>query len=244
MKINVKTAGEGEPILILHGWGSSSKSWAKVQDNLVKHGYRVIVPDMPGFGESDSPDKPWNGEDYLNWLLEFTKNYKLKTPFCVIGHSFGGGLAIKLAIEYPQLIKNLVLVATARMGRKRKFRKKAVYVIAKIGRLIAFIPGFEIIRKIFYKFIVGSRDYERTKGDMRETIKLILKEDLSKQIHKIETPTMIIWGDKDKATPIEDAYFIKREIKNSKLEIIKNAGHALNLEYPEKLATLIYNFIK
>ena len=79
---------------------------------------------------------------------------------------------------------------------------------------------------------------------MKETIKLILKEDLSKQIHKIKKPTMIIWGDKDEATPIEDAYFINKEIKNSRLEIIMDTGHAINLDRPDELAEAIYKFLK
>lgn len=247
LKINFKRSGSGaghKQILILHGWGSSVKSWAKVQNDLADYGFEVIVPDMPGFGESDPPPAPWNGEAYLNWLLGFIESQKLKTPINVVGHSFGGGLAIKLAVEYPGLVDNLILLGAARMGRKRKFRKKMLNIVAKAGRIIAFLPGFELIRKGFYKFVVGSRDYEKTTGNMRETIKIILKENLSPQVHKIKAPTMIIWGDRDRATPIEDAYFINREIKGSSLEIITGYGHALNIECPEKIAKIISKFIK
>lgn len=247
LKINFKRSANGagrKQILILHGWGSSIKSWKKVQNDLYGYGFEVIVPDMPGFGESDPPPAPWNGEAYVNWLLGFIESQKLKTPINIVGHSFGGGLAIKLAVEYPGLVDHLILIGAARMGQKRKFRKKIFNIIARAGRLIAFVPGFELVRKGFYKFVVGSRDYERTTGDMRETIKIILKENLSTQVHKIKSPTMIIWGNKDRATPIEDAYFLNREIKGSSLEIIAGHGHALNIESPEKIAKIISEFIK
>ena len=247
LKINTKTIGHGKPILILHGWGSSSKSWEKVQSYLAEKGYKVIVPDMPGFGESDPPPAPWNAEAYLNWLLDFTKSYKLKAPFYLVGHSFGGGLAMKLAIEYPELIKKLILIGAARVATKqhrKDLHKPFLYIIAKIGRIFSFLPFFETIRKGFYKLIVRENDYARTKGVMRETIKLILQEDITSQIHKIKSPTLIVWGANDKSTPIENGYLINKKIKGSVFEALNGCGHSLNLECPEKLAEIIYNFLK
>lgn len=232
-----------ETILILHGWGSSKKSWEKTQADLVERGYQVIVPDFPGFGESEAPPKPWTGEDYLNWLLEFIKKEEIESPFYLAGHSFGGGLAMKLAINRPGMIKGLILVAAARTKTKRSLKKRIFSPIAKIGRLFSFLPFYETLRKGFYKLIVREKDYVRTKGVMRETMKLIIQEDVTPEIHRIKAPTLIIWGDNDKATPVENAYLINREIKNSKLHVIPSVGHAVNLERPHELAELIDQFI-
>lgn len=234
----------GKPLLILHGWGSSTKSWEKVQHYLARYGYKVIVPDMPGFGGSDSPPKAWHGDDYLAWLLNFIETQKLETPLNIVGHSFGGGLAMKLAIEYPKLVKNLILVSAARIYTKHSLYKRIVKKIAQLGRkMFYFMPFFSIIRKIFYRLIVGEKDYMRAEGVMRETMKLIIREDLTPELHKIQARTLIIWGTKDKATPIENAHLINEKVPGSELETIDGAGHALNLECPEKLAQMIGTYL-
>lgn len=241
------------PILILHGWGASSKSWAKVKESLEQKGCAVFAPDMPGFGENPPPQSAWTSDDYVAWILNLAKSpaspagrYKLKTPLAIVGHSFGGGLAMKIAIEHPEMFSHLILVATARIHPKparKSFSKTLIYSIAKIGSIFSFLPFFKVIRKLFYKFIVRERDYLQAKGVMKETMNKVRNEDLTPLIHRIKQPTLIIWGDKDKMTPIDSAYFLKNKIQNSKLEILPNIGHAPNLECPEKLATLIYTFI-
>ena len=227
-------------ILILHGWNSSRKSWAQVESLLSKDGCKVVIPDMPGFGETPPPPRPWTSDDYLNWVLEFTKNLKLKTPLVLVGHSFGGGLAMKLAIANPELVEKLILVASARIKHKQTLYKKLVGILAKTGKVFSRIT---IIKKLFYKFVVRETDYLRTSGVMRDTFRNIINEDLTSQIGKIEKPTFIVWGSRDKATPVSDAYVINQKIKGSRLEIIKGCGHALNLECPEKLASKISEFI-
>ncbi len=244
-KIHVVTKGSGENILILHGWGATTKSWGKVQDDLVERGYKVVVPDMPGFGESEAPPKPWTSEDYLKWLLDFIKAEQIPTPVIIVGHSFGGSLAAKLAIEHPSLVKKLVLVSAARTGAgKTSLKVNIIKSLSKIGGPASRLPFYKTARKAFYKFVVRSRDYERAEGVMRQTMQLVLKENLTPLLHKIEAPTLIIWGDKDKATPIDNAYTINREIKGSKLHVIPGAPHAINLYHPHELAELIYNFAK
>ena len=245
MKINVKTVGEGKTILILHGWGSSQKSWEKVQNNLANRGYKVVVPDMPGFGGSDSPPVPWSGKDYLDWLLEFIKVAKLGSPLIIIGHSFGGGLAMKLAIDHPEIIEKLVLVAAARTGTKKSLKKEVIYKIAKLGKYLKdYLVFYDLIRNLFYRIVVREKDYFRTRGTMKETIKLILKENVTPEIDRIKAPTLIVWGTNDKATPIENARLIHDKIKGSHLETLKGVGHAISLEQPEKLADIIYKFLK
>jgi len=73
LKINYKTLGEGRPLLILHGWGSRSDNWQKVGDMLAQNGIKVIIPDLPGFGQSDKPPRAWNLDDYCDFVEEFVK---------------------------------------------------------------------------------------------------------------------------------------------------------------------------
>jgi len=232
-------------ILLLHGWGSSHKSWAKFREILSHKGIEVMVPDLPGFGDNPPPEKAWHGQDYERWVLEFIKNNHFQIPIILIGHSFGGGLSMKLAIEHSELIDKLILVAAARMYIKKSLTKRAISQIAKLGKRISpFIPFFDVVRKVFYRFIVRESDYTKVSGVMKETFVNIIKEDMTPHIGRIKIPTLIVWGDKDKATPVEHARLLNEKIEGSKLEMIRGAGHALNLEAPEKLAEVVYNFIK
>lgn len=241
----MKNASERQKVLLLHGWGSSHRSWAKFREILSHKGIDVIVPDMPGFGDNPPPEKAWHGPDYENWVLEFIKNNHFTIPIILMGHSFGGGLSMKIAIQHSELVDKLVLIAAARMYVKKSVYKKIISRIAKLGKKISpFIPFFDAVRKVFYRFIVRETDYTRTSGVMKETFVNVIKEDVTNIVHKINVPTLIVWGDKDKATPVEHARLLNERITGSQLEIIKGCGHPLNLECPEKLAEIVYKFVK
>ena len=247
VKTSYQIIGQGKPLLILHGWGSNYERWTKVAEQIsqgVPGGtgpFKVIVPDLPGFGKSDVLLTAWNMNNYIKWLEEFVKELNLK-EFNLMGHSFGGALAVKLAINHPQNVQKLFLVSAASV-RKRTTKKSALRNIAKVVKKLSFLPFYEIFRKAFYKFIIRKSDYPYVDGIMKETFKNVISEDLAQFTGFIKTPTIIIWGDKDKSTPVEDAYFMNQKIRNSKLEIIKGAGHALNKEYPDILAEKILNNI-
>lgn len=237
-------APKSTDILLLHGWGSSKKSWQKITALLAEKGIHVENPDMPGFGENPPPEKPWHGSDYEAWVLDFIKKNGMKTPLTIIGHSFGGGLAMKLAIDHPALVKKLVLIAAARMHVKKSLLKRLASKGAKFAKKLSFLPFYEIFRKAIYRFVLREKDYIRTSGTMRETFQNVIREDLTPHIGKIKAPTLIIWGDADKATPIEHAHLLAEQVKESKLVVIENAGHALNFESPEKVAGLISEFVQ
>jgi pimeloyl-ACP methyl ester carboxylesterase len=245
IKINYQTfgpaspslGGEGKPFLILHGWGSNSDRWVTVAEQISSKGFKVIVPDLPGFGKSDTLLTPWNMNQYIKWLEEFIKELNL-SEFYLMGHSFGGALAVKLTIKHPQDIQKLFLVSAASV-RKKTTKKWAYKNLAKIAKKFSFLPGFALFRKAFYKFIIRKSDYPYVEGIMKETFTNVIFEDLSQFTGFIRIPTVIIWGDKDKATPVEDAYFMNEKIKGSKLVIIEGAGHILNRECPETLAEKI-----
>lgn len=237
------------PILILHGWGSSSKNWIRVKEILASQGYKVFVPDLPGFGENPAPNKPWGVSDYVEWVNTFAEKNNL-SRFFLLGHSFGGGVAVRFINLFPEKILGLILVAPA-LRREKTIKYYIVLILAKIGNLIFSIPVFSFLRplarKILY-FVVGTRDYYKLELQkivtMKETFKKIVSEDLLSYLPKIKTPTLIIWGKKDNATPVEIAYLINKDIEGSKLEIIEGGRHALNLEVPEVLAKKILEFLK
>lgn len=231
-------------VLILHGWGSCAKNWNQVKKILEISGYKVFLPDLPGFGQNPEPKNVWSIDNYVSWLEDYCEKENLSQIF-VLGHSFGGAIAIKFTLKNTEKVKGLFLIAPA-LVRVKTFKKK---ILKKIAKIFYFLP--KKIKKIIYQRIIKS-DYPLEPGIMRETYLKIIKEDLSEVLHKIKTQTIIVWGEKDKITPIKEAYLIKNKIKNGpfwelskvKLEIIPNIGHNPHREAPEKLAGIIINFLK
>ena len=122
VKTNYQVFGKGKPILILHGWGSNSDRWVKIAELISSKEFKVIVPDLPGFGQSATLETAWTMNNYINWLEEFVKELNLG-EFCLMGHSFGGALAVKFSIKHPQNVEKLFLVAAASV-RKRTTKKR------------------------------------------------------------------------------------------------------------------------
>jgi len=232
LKINYLVMGEGKPLLILHGWGSKSTNWKKVGEMLIGRGVKVIIPDLPGFGQSQIPKTVWDLDDYADFVRKFIKKLNLK-DFYLLGHSFGGAVAVKYALNFPP--KKLFLVSAA-CFRKSSFRKKTLKLISKLFKIFSFIP---YARKAFYKFIVKRSDYPLAQVVMKQIYLEAIKQDIGDSLDLIKTPTIIIWGDKDKVTPLVQAHLINSKIKGSQLKIIPDADHDLNYKNSAELADLI-----
>jgi len=245
LKINYKIAGGGPAILVLHGWGGSSDSWIRVQEILAKNGYKVVCPDLPGFGKSQEPPNPWSNDDYLSFIFNFAEKLGLK-EFFLIGHSFGGGLAVKFSVKYPKKVKSLILSDAAVIRKKRlTFRQRLAGFFARVFNVPFFekIIFYQWFRKLIYK-LAGTYDYYLAKGVMKETIKKVFTEDLTHFLPQIKIPTLIIWGKEDMTLPSEDGFLIGKMIPNSKIEIIEGADHSPHLRTPENLVKIIIKFLE
>lgn len=229
-------------ILILHGWGSSAKNWGKVKELLEKKGCRVFISDLPGFGQNPVPARPWSIDDYVDWVEKYINdlqiNGEIDESFYLLGHSFGGAIATKFVIRQPKKIKKLFLVGCAGI-RKKTIKKRIIKKIAKFFNFFSFLPFYPLIRKFLYRFILRS-DYLAVKSSiMKETYQNVINEDISKKFSEISVSTTLIWGKKDKLTPLKDAYYIKNAISGAKLEVLPNIFHCPHSESPELLVDKI-----
>lgn len=241
IKIFTRIKGTGTPFLILHGWGASSDSWLKVQEILARN-FRVFVLDLPGFGKSGLPLRPWDVQDYMEFVLDFLEVHNIKHCY-LLGHSFGGRISIKLSAQFPDSVIKLILIDSAgTRPAKSNFFKRILSSTASFASIFSFLPGFQLFRRFFYRFIIRSTDYLKVMGVMKETFLKVISEDLTFYLEKIKSGTMIIWGEKDKITPIKDGRFIHSKIPNSKL-IILSCGHSPHLEIPEDLSKNILDFL-
>ncbi len=228
-------------ILILHGWPSSSRSWVKVKELLETEGFSVFVPDLPGFGETKPPKKNWGINEYAEWVVKYAETIG-GGNLVLIGHSFGGRIAIKIAANKLITISNLILIDAAGV-RHLDAKEKAASWIARKAKSLKSLPGYGHLRWFFYRFILRKKDYYEARGIMREILKMVIEEDLAPSLKDINIPTLIIWGERDKMTPLKDGYLMSREINGSSIRIVPQAGHALNLEKPDDLANIIINYL-
>lgn len=247
LSINFKAFGHGRPILVLHGWGKGSDSWIEVGELIAQKGYQLIIPDLPGFGKSAEPRKPWTVNDYLGFVENFANERKLY-KFDLIGHSFGGGLAAMYAAKNQQKVGKLVLCDSA-IIRKERLSPRQILAkgMAKTGKFFLALPfagGIVPLAQRFVYSIAGVHDYQTASPVMKGTFTNILRENLIGQAAKVKTPTLIVWGRNDKSTPVEDAAALNKAIAGSTIAFIKGAGHNSHKTHPQQLAQIVDSFLK
>jgi pimeloyl-ACP methyl ester carboxylesterase len=221
-----KTAGEGKPFLILHGWGASSFSWMRFVDEMAGKGFKLIIPDLPGFGKTEMPKTVWGVGEYADFIIALIDKLNL-SDFYLLGHSFGGGIALKIAIE--KKIKPLkIIFCDAAVVREERLnlRQRISKFLSNIGSKIISKDSrvYAFFEKIAYR-LAGNYDYYRANPLMKEVFKKVIGEDLTHLLPKVDVPSLIIWGEDDQFTPVEDGVLFQQEIDDSELKIIKGAGH-------------------
>ena len=242
VNIYYEISGQGNMVLLLHGWGVETSSFRPLID-LLQKSYKVIALDFPGFGKSETPRTSWDVENYSTFLSKFMEQIHL-TKADVIAHSFGGRVAIKLAVEKPEMINKLILVNSAGIKPRRKFKYYFKTFLAKTGKMASkFLgePGNKF-KKMIYEHI-GSKDFQNA-GPMRNTFIKIINEDLQPLLKSIIAPTLLIWGENDKETPVYMGKIMEKEIKDSGLVILKNAGHYSYLDQFQQFCTIVNNFLQ
>lgn len=241
-KVTYKQAGRGEPVLILHGWGADSTNWVATARMLKEKGFKVIIPDLPGFGKSDEPRKAWNLSNYLQFISSFKKELSLG-KIRLIGHSFGGRIAIKAAAEDKLDLEKLVLVSAAGIRHEKNWRQKIGTKISSFFKKIPIIKNIRFLRKTFAK-IIGAEDYFKASPVMKKILSKVVKEDLTESLKEIKDPTLIVWGEKDKLTPLADGEKMAAEIERSQLKTFPKGTHAFYRKRPKKFINPVVSFLK
>lgn len=238
MKINVKNLsinyiqyGEGNDIVLLHGWGQNIEMMRPIGDNF-QNRFRITILDFPGFGESEEPKEAWTIEDYELMLEEFLKKVNVKKPI-VIGHSFGGRVAIRYSARNP--ISKLVLFGSPCI-RIQEELSLGVKILKKLKTL----PGLNGLGEYMKKFI-GSRDYKAASPIMRQTLVNVVNEDLSKFAREIEEPTLLIWGTNDTEAPLNEAKELEKIMVDAALITLPGTHYAY-LENLPRVVTILANF--
>lgn len=236
--VNYIDEGEGEIVLLLHGWGANITLYRGIIDTL-KQNRRVIALDMPGFGKTPEPSVPWCVDDYVDFVLHFIDSFSLKN-LSVVVHSFGGRVFFKMNARenLPFSIDRAVLIDSAGILPKKSFGQKVSLKCYKIGR--AFMST-KVMHFLYPDAVEnmrrkrGSSDYNSATPLMRATLVKVVNEDLEPIIGQVQCPTLLIWGDLDTATPIQDAKRMEELIADAGLVVCEGAGHFSFAEQPVKV---------
>ncbi len=230
-----------EKVLIcLHGWGSGKQSFDDLANKL-SIDFRVISIDLPGFGGSEM-FLDFDLDKYVKIVSIFCKKLDV-SPYCFIGHSFGGRIIIRGTAQKYFDSQKIILIASAGV-EDFSYKKNILNILSKFFGFILFIPPLIFFRKkirnIFYK-IIGSDFLEQ--GRMQNIFKKVVSLNLNKDASEIQKETLIIWGNKDKTTPLSSAFLLNKLIKNSKIEIIDSALHFVHETHKAEVYNLVFNFL-
>ncbi len=253
-----------ESILLIHGLAGSSKTWDATIEELASH-YDVIAPDLLGHGESAKPRGDYSLGAFASGLRDILAVLDVKSV-TVVGHSFGGGVAMQLAYQHPHLIDRLVLVGSGGLGRE----------VSPLLRMLA-LPGAEYLMPLgipklvidrandvgrflgrrnirserlgemwrAYASLAGAENRQAFVKTMRGVIEpggqTVNANDRLYLAARV--PMMIVWGDRDGVIPVEHGIRAHEAIENSRLEILEGVGHFPHVEAPEKFVASLLDFM-
>ena len=228
-------------VYILHGWtlgNDSREKWSPFISELETRGLEPLFLSLPGFGENEL-DSPWSIDDYVSWLLSLLpKDEKI----VLVGHSFGGHIAVTFAAVYPKKVDKLILISSSGLREhalKSRLKRKVFSLPAKLGKRLT---SSEKLRGVLYK-LARERDYLSASPVMRETMKLAISHDVALLLKNVEAKTCLIWGENDVVTPLSLGKVFENQIKNSVLHVLPGERHSPQFTNASGVAELSKEFL-
>ena len=238
-----------ENVLLLHGWGCDTTFFAPITQTLSET-MKVTVLDFPGHGKSSRPPEPWGVPEYGEMVRELMDTLKI-APCFIIGHSFGGRVAIYLGSHWPQHVRRMILTGAAGLKKppteeqtrraKRYQAMKAGFSILKRMRIFGDLPdkASEGLRKRY-----GSKDYNALDEEMRKTFVKIVTQDLQPLLPLISSSTLLVWGDQDTETPLWMGQTMAKEIPDAGLAVFEGGSHFAYLEQWKRFVRVAQHFFE
>lgn len=225
-------------IFLVHGWTYSLAKWDSLISELKARGFEPVLLKVPGL--SQPSDEVWNVEKYVEWLRGKVGQ---EEDLIIGGQSNGGRMIMAYDVKYPGQIKHMFLIASSGIyhdSKKLSLKRKVFKFIAKL--LKPFLKG--VTRRVMYR-LIGAPDYGNAKPNMRETMKNVTEYDKTFDITKVSAPTTLIWGEKDYATPLEDAHKIKDRLQNpGELHVFEGVKHSPQGSKPVEVAEIMKSTIE
>ena len=219
----------------LHGWMRTRKDLIAPLDGL-----NALIFDLPGFGASPDPPIAWGSRDYATLIAEAIVG--VGQPQVLLGHSFGGRVAVRLAASWPELVSGLVLTGVPLFRQKRAAVPPPwSFRIARWGNRHGLLSesGMEKARQRY-----GSPDYRHARGVMRSILVNVVNESYDEDLARITCPVELVWGADDQAAPLEDAEEACQLLHHARLEVIEGVGHMTPISAPDILRSSVCRLIQ
>lgn len=246
--MNTVTLGDenGPALTLLHGWGANIELVRPLGERMAALGYRVVMFDLPGFGQTPPPPEAWTVFDYAARVAEALREMKIARTH-LFGHSFGGRLGLILGADYAELTDKIVLADAAGMRPPTAWGVQArtrAYKAVRGGLNRIGLRGLSDSLRKAYSARYGSADFNAAHGVMRETFVKVVNQDLREQAKRVKAPTLLLWGDRDEDTPISAGREMERLIPDAGLVVFEGAGHYSYLERAADAARIMHTFFK
>lgn len=249
VNMHVELAGTGEKrVVLLHGWGCSTKLMKPVADHLAKD-MTVLSVDFPAHGESGRPPEPWGVPEFADALLELLRQLNF-LPCSVIAHSFGGRITIELASQNATLFERIILTGAAGIRPKGDGRpSKRTVTYKRLKKAVEFARKCRIFGKLPDKWQealiqkYGSKDYAALDPEMRKTFVKVVNYDQTEKLQKITNSTLLVWGDGDTETPLWMGQKMEASIPDSALVVLEGGTHFAYLEQIARFNAIARSFL-
>ena len=254
---NYHDVGTGEPILLLHGSGPGVSAWAnwRLTIQALQDQYRLIAPDLAGFGYSQFPENmQFSRENWLKQIIDFLDAIGLE-KVNVIGNSFGGSMALALAIHHPERVNKLVLMSSVGVPFELTKGLDAVWgYTPSFENMQAIMKIFAYNQKLVGDELVQMRYIASTKEDTRAAYERMFPAPRQRwveamshpetDIRSIQQPTLMVHGRDDQVIPLSTSLTMLNWIENSQLHIYSQCGHWTQIEHAKSFTQLVANFLK
>jgi pimeloyl-ACP methyl ester carboxylesterase len=261
VQVHYQEAGDNSasPLLLIHGFASSNLVWSKVLLQLSEAGFRVIAPDLLGYGYSGKPRHlDYTIASQAKMVIGLLKQLGIAN-IRLVGSSYGGAVAATIALDHPELVEKLVLVGAVTNNRPTRYMLMRLFGSPIIGDILSpLVVGSRRLLRLRMKRVYDRHAWElderrvqarhlplRTRGTHRAIIRTVRRWDaerISRDAHLLSQPTLIIWGDNDREVPIADGERLQQEIPNSRLLVFRECGHLPHEEYPAEFTKLVSEF--
>lgn len=232
----------GDPVVALHGWGASIDLIAPFATKLAARGFRIYIPDLPGFGETPAPQTAWSVHDYTNFVISYMASNGLDRAH-LFGHSFGGRLSLILGADHAARVDKIVLANSAGVPPRRSISSQIrlnTYKGIRDGLNTVGLKALSQHLRDWYVGRYGSADYKNA-GVLRETFVKVISEDLRSYAMRVKASTLLIWGERDEDTPLWQAQTLEKLIPDAGLVVYDDAGHYSYLDrLPDVVKTVEY----
>lgn len=249
LRVTYTESGEGPLVVLFHGWGCNKEVYSGIIRQLAVK-YRIAVPDMPGFGGSQEPEESWDLDAYCAFAREFICRMAGEncSEVILMGHSHGGRMLIKLVGrgDLPMKVSKLILIDSAGIvHEKTPEQLKKIRRYKRGKRFLSLPPVKALFPHALEKLQsrAGSADYRMASPIMRESMVKVINEDVREYLPGITAETLLVWGDQDRDTPLEDGKFMEKQIPGSGLAVLAGAGHFSFLDRQAQFLAVMRSFL-